>query len=77
MLVYKAKGDNGKNRIFKFPCRLSGRLGKSSVILKDRHKPTVKRVTRERMGKRTEGKENRRERPTNTNCLKKNLKRIW
>lgn len=37
--------------VLKFPCRLSGGLGKSSVIFKDVYKTNINHVMRNEMGK--------------------------
>lgn len=73
MLAYKAKGDHGQKDL-KFPCRLSGRLGKSSVILKDAHKSNIKHIKGKEGEREQKGKTPCVRRASNTNCLEKSLK---
>lgn len=64
--------------VLKFPCGLSGGLGKSSVIFKDAYKTTINHVMRNGIGKRTKQKDVLCQcsgKATNTNCLKKFQKR--
>lgn len=60
-----------------FPCRLSGRLGRSSVILKDTHKPNIKHITRKITGKRTEGKDTLCQKSHQYQLLEKKFKSMW